>query len=192
MSVGEVLLAAFVGYCLQLKLSAPELWKFISQKSLRKQLVKWKKTLQMLQAVADKAEEKQLTDQTVIMWLHDLRELAYDIEDSLDEFSTTKVRKQIGGITSLWPDTYDRVAKLGLQRNQQGPSTNLWQRTESRCLPNGAGMFGRDEDTKKILELILHNATNHDASFDVIPIVGKAGAGKPTYACSGCTQPQSC
>ncbi|KAJ6945235.1 hypothetical protein NC651_000319 [Populus alba x Populus x berolinensis] len=82
MSAGEVFLAAFVGI-LFTKLSAPELWKFINKKSFQKELVKWRRTLQMLQAVLNEADEKQLTDQTVRMWLHDLTNLAYDVEDIL-------------------------------------------------------------------------------------------------------------
>ncbi|KAF9688745.1 hypothetical protein SADUNF_Sadunf01G0020000 [Salix dunnii] len=218
MSVGEVFLAAFVGI-LFAKLSAPELWKFIYKKSFQKELVKWRRTLQMLQAVLNEAEEKQLTDQTVRLWLHDLRDLAYDVEDILDEFatealqpklmagdqaSTSKVQQlvtanftrlnpscvkfhgrmrcKIRGITCRLNDTCDQAAKLGLQRSPQGPSTNLWRRTQSTCLPNGAGFFGRDEDKKKILELVLQKATRHDANFDVVPIVGMGGAGKTTLA----------
>lgn len=57
--------------------------------------MKWRRTLQMLQAVLNEAEEKQLTDQTVRMWLHDLTNLAYDVEDILDEFATEALQHKL-------------------------------------------------------------------------------------------------
>nr|XP_034930585.1 putative disease resistance RPP13-like protein 1 [Populus alba] len=60
-----------------------------------KELAKWRRTLQMLQAVLKEAEEKQLTDQTVRMWLHDLTNLAYDVEDILDEFATEALQHKL-------------------------------------------------------------------------------------------------
>ncbi|KAJ6307375.1 hypothetical protein OIU76_017214 [Salix suchowensis] len=71
-----------------------------------------------------------------------------------------RMRCKIKGITFRLNETCDQAAKLGLQRVPQGPSTNLWRRTPSTCLPNGAGIFGRDEDKKKILELVLQKAAN--------------------------------
>ncbi|KAB5572974.1 hypothetical protein DKX38_000168 [Salix brachista] len=93
-----------------------------------------------------------------------------------------RMRCKIKGITFRLNETCDQAAKLGLQRVPQGPSTNLWRRTPSTCLPNGAGIFGRDEDKKKILELVLQKATSHDSNFDVVPIVGMGGAGKTALA----------
>lgn len=44
------------------------------------------------------AQEKQLTERAVKMWLDELRDLAYDVEDVLDEFTTEVLaRKLMGG-----------------------------------------------------------------------------------------------
>lgn len=40
------------------------------------------------------AEEKQLTDKTVKMWLGDLQDLAYDVEDILDDFATEALARK--------------------------------------------------------------------------------------------------
>ncbi|XP_034680491.1 putative disease resistance RPP13-like protein 1 [Vitis riparia] len=70
----------------------------------------WRNTLSHLQAVLHDAEQRQIRDEAVKMWVDDLKALAYDIEDVLDEFdmeakrcswvqgpqtSTSKVRKLI-------------------------------------------------------------------------------------------------
>ncbi|KAK3229024.1 hypothetical protein Dsin_000905 [Dipteronia sinensis] len=46
----------------------------------------------MIEAMLIDAEEKQLTDEAVKMWLDDLQDLAYDADDILDEFSTQALR----------------------------------------------------------------------------------------------------
>ncbi|KAJ6713306.1 hypothetical protein OIU79_009325 [Salix purpurea] len=86
-----------------------------------------------------------------------------------------RMRCKIKGITFRLNETCDQAAKLGLQRVPQGPSTNLWRRTPSTCLPIGAGIFGRDEDKKKILELVLQKAGSQDANFDVLELLLEDG-----------------
>ncbi|KAL9444271.1 hypothetical protein AB3S75_017453 [Citrus x aurantiifolia] len=46
------------------------------------------------EVVLSDAQEKQLTERAVKMWLDELRDLAYDVEDVLDEF-TTEVRRNL-------------------------------------------------------------------------------------------------
>ena len=51
--------------------------------------------MKIIQAVLGDAEEKQLTDRAVKMWLDDLRDLAYDMEDILDEFATEALARKL-------------------------------------------------------------------------------------------------
>ncbi|XP_056165416.1 putative disease resistance RPP13-like protein 1 [Syzygium oleosum] len=56
---------------------------------------KWEKRLIRIDHVLDDAEDKQLTgDPRVKSWLEDLRNLAYDIDDLLDEFATKLVENE--------------------------------------------------------------------------------------------------
>lgn len=41
-------------------------------------------TLLTIHAVLDDAEERQMTNKLVKVWLDELRDLAYDVEDNLD------------------------------------------------------------------------------------------------------------
>ena len=45
----------------------------------------WKRTLLKIHAVLDYAEERQMTSKLMKVWLDELRDLAYDVEDILDE-----------------------------------------------------------------------------------------------------------
>ncbi|KAI9185070.1 hypothetical protein LWI28_003866 [Acer negundo] len=67
----------------------------------------------MIQAVLSDAEEKQLTDRVVKMWLDDLRDLAYDVEDILDELATqaSELTLVIGHQTYIIPACF---TSLGL------------------------------------------------------------------------------
>jgi len=51
-------------------------------------LNKWGKMLDTINAVLDDAEDKHLSGNGLVkLWLDDIRDLAYDMEDLLDEFA---------------------------------------------------------------------------------------------------------
>ncbi|XP_044489245.1 putative disease resistance protein At3g14460 [Mangifera indica] len=85
--VAELFLSAFLQVLFD-RLASRELLKFAFQEGVGSKLKKWRKTLKMIEAVLNDAEEKQLTDTAVKLWLDDLKDLAYDVEDILDEFAT--------------------------------------------------------------------------------------------------------
>ena len=85
--VGEAVLSAFIETLFD-KLASSDLLRFASQEEIFDDIKKWEKTLLKLHAVLGDAEEKQLTSRLVKLWLDDLRDLAYDVEDILDEFAT--------------------------------------------------------------------------------------------------------
>ncbi|KAG6625384.1 hypothetical protein CIPAW_16G092400 [Carya illinoinensis] len=70
------------------RLLSSNLLKFARREGLREELEKWRLTMERIREVLDDAEEKQQTKKTVKAWLDDLRDLAYDMEDLLDEFTT--------------------------------------------------------------------------------------------------------
>ncbi|PRQ55011.1 putative P-loop containing nucleoside triphosphate hydrolase, leucine-rich repeat domain, L [Rosa chinensis] len=96
MAVGEIFLAAFLQVLLD-RLTPREFpGYFGSLGGVRKKLQKWRGTLSAIAAVLSDAEEKQLTNMAVDLWLNDLRHLAYDIDDLLNTFSNEMLeRKQL-------------------------------------------------------------------------------------------------
>ncbi|KAF7849439.1 hypothetical protein BT93_L0796 [Corymbia citriodora subsp. variegata] len=86
MAIGEIFLGSFFQVLLD-KLASMGLdyvqWEGISTTLLHK----CKGILETINAVLDDAEDKQLNgDRSVKLWLDDVRDLAYDMEDLLDEF----------------------------------------------------------------------------------------------------------
>ena len=86
-------------------LKSSDLLNFARESGVSKELGKWETMLKTIYAVLDNAEEQQWTNDSVKIWFNDLRNLAYDVEDILDEFNTklraeskaspSKVRKLI-------------------------------------------------------------------------------------------------
>ncbi|KAB2006746.1 hypothetical protein ES319_D11G368800v1 [Gossypium barbadense] len=64
-------------------------------KQLRPQLKQWQSILPDIQAVLDDAEEKQIKNEGVKKWLEDLQDLAYDVDDILDEFAYDELRLKL-------------------------------------------------------------------------------------------------
>lgn len=94
MAVGEIFLAAFLQVLFE-KLMSADLLSFARSEGVHKKLSRWSSTLTAIQAVLSDAGEKQLTSKAVKLWLDDLRDLAYDMEDTLDKFSTELLRRKI-------------------------------------------------------------------------------------------------
>ena len=90
--------------------------------------------LQIIQAVLENAEKRQVTDAAVKLWLEKFKDTSYNMDDVLDEWNTTSIKKRIQkeekeeeiaenahvlkkvcfSIPSI-PSWFSRVEKLGLR-----------------------------------------------------------------------------
>ncbi|KAL6327447.1 hypothetical protein AAG906_019760 [Vitis piasezkii] len=92
--VGEAILSSALELLFD-KLGSSELLKFARQENVIGELDNWRDELLIIDEVLDDAEEKQITRKSVKKWLNDLRDLAYDMEDVLDEFTTELLRRRL-------------------------------------------------------------------------------------------------
>ncbi|KAL3516435.1 hypothetical protein ACH5RR_023337 [Cinchona calisaya] len=76
------------------RLASGVLQSFARQQGIRAELKKWSKTLLLIQSVIVDAEDKQITDQPIKLWLESLRDLAYDLDDVVDEITTEALREK--------------------------------------------------------------------------------------------------
>ena len=67
------------------KLISGDLMKLARSEGIDSQLKKWKNSLQLIQVVLADAGQKHITQKPLELWLHDLQDLAYDIDDVLDD-----------------------------------------------------------------------------------------------------------
>ncbi|XP_022866622.1 putative disease resistance protein At3g14460 [Olea europaea var. sylvestris] len=94
MAIGEVFIGALITVLLE-KLVSGELMKFLHGVGIDSQLKEWRKKLLMMEAVLTDAENKQTTNGAVKEWLKDLEDLAYDLDDLVDELNTEATRRKI-------------------------------------------------------------------------------------------------
>ncbi|TYG96708.1 hypothetical protein ES288_A11G373500v1 [Gossypium darwinii] len=92
--IGEAALSVFLEL-LGVKLLDSALNFVADHKQLHPQLKQWQSMLPDIQAVLDNAEEKQIKNEGVKKWLEDLQDLAYDVDDILDEFAYEELRLQL-------------------------------------------------------------------------------------------------
>lgn len=77
------------------KLASPILREFGFQWGIDTELRKLGGTLSKIQAVVGDAEQRQIRDAAVKMWVDDLKDLAFDADDVLGEFATEALRLRL-------------------------------------------------------------------------------------------------
>ncbi|KAL9429691.1 hypothetical protein AB3S75_031501 [Citrus x aurantiifolia] len=92
--IGEAVLSASVELLIK-KLASQGLELFTRHKKLKADFIEWKNMLEMIQAVLADAEDRQTREKSVKMWLDNLQNLAYDVQDVLDELETEALRREL-------------------------------------------------------------------------------------------------
>ncbi|XP_039163592.1 putative disease resistance RPP13-like protein 1 [Eucalyptus grandis] len=94
MPIAELFLSAFLQVLFD-RLASRELLSFARREGIDVLLKKWEEMLVSINQVLDDAEDRQLNgDGGVNSWLKTLRDLAYDIEDLLDEFAIESAKNK--------------------------------------------------------------------------------------------------
>jgi len=150
--------------------------------------------LDMIKAVLEDAEKKQFTDRSIKVWLQDLKDAVYVLDDILDEcsikssqlrkFTSLKFRHKIGNrleeIKGRLDDIADRRNKFSLQTGvtlRESPNEVAEWRQTSAFITEPE-VFGREDDKEKIIKFLLTQAKDSDLS--IYPVSGLGGLGKTT------------
>ena len=183
-------------------LTSPELLEFLNQDQAQADLKKWKTMLLKIRAILYGAKEKQMTSRAVKIWLDELRDLAFDVEDVSDKFanealqhklnaehSTRKEPMLIPACVSFNPSSVmfstnmrSKIKEINIRLQESVTQQNYLElryydggRTKTARLPttflvNEGHVYGRDEDKKAIVNLLL-SAGSSDSQLSMIPIL---------------------
>ncbi|XP_028059571.1 putative disease resistance RPP13-like protein 1, partial [Camellia sinensis] len=219
MPVAEIFLSASVKLLFE-KMSSFASSKLPSFEGVDTQLTNWTNMLSQIQALLIDAEEKQMQHLAVNLWLDDLEDLAYDLDDLVDEFATEalqhklkakppqassskvwnliphfkprdvmfnfKMKSKIEEINTRLHNSFQQCLKLNLVKIVGPPTpTKTWQRPDSTSIiddPRVCGVYGREHDQSRIIELLVKGDVSNHSNVGIIPIVGMGGIGKTTLA----------
>ena len=173
-------------------------------------LGRFEKTLSTVKAVLLDAEEQQVHNQELTVWLGQLKEVFYDAQDVLDEFecealrrqvvemqgsTTRKVRRFFSSSNSLVFRTKmaHKVKEIRARLDEVAADRakfHLSPRSDDRHVVRGREMsysfvqpsdvIGRDQEKEKIVEHLMDPSDGQ--SISVVPVVGIGGLGKTALA----------
>ncbi|KAL0907616.1 hypothetical protein M5K25_022035 [Dendrobium thyrsiflorum] len=86
------------------------------QESLMEDVSRLSRMLQRIQALLDEAEEREVHDKQTQLWLSELRKVAYDAEDILDQFDYQIIKTQVEGMAA----TVEKPSPKGKQVDDDG------------------------------------------------------------------------
>lgn len=189
------------------KLASPILMNLRLFSDYNKEFEKLKSTLPVIQAVIEEAEEQQLKDKKVKVWLRELKNVAYDIDDLLDELTTQILQKETKK-KKVWVkklslkslsnhyvmprklkqirEKLDQVARE--MSNFQFTNRVVYERSETierrQTGPyvDESQVFGRTKDVQVIVDILTVDTTENQNNVSVLPIVGIGGIGKTTVS----------
>ncbi|KAM0069297.1 putative P-loop containing nucleoside triphosphate hydrolase, leucine-rich repeat domain superfamily [Helianthus debilis subsp. tardiflorus] len=192
------------------KLTDEAFKKFARSQKIHSELKELGSTLSQIQALLNDASHKEITDESVRLWLNSLQHLAYDIDDVLDEVATEAMHREL---TPESEASTSMVRKLiptcctnfslshRLSPKLDSITTQLQQLYKAKAglglivkdekpKNNNRGnetslleseVIGRESEKEKLLNKLLQDEPCKE-NFSLLPIVGMGGVGKTTLA----------
>ncbi|PRQ57458.1 putative P-loop containing nucleoside triphosphate hydrolase, leucine-rich repeat domain, L [Rosa chinensis] len=175
------------------RVASPVLQKLADIWDMKDNLQSLQHALVMVQAILEDAEEQQLTNKAVRLWLLKLKNAAHDADDLLD-FVTAKGKDKwtLAISKSIDADkvrkmllTLEMTVKEGLLKfNFREPGTVDRQsdKRETSSFVMESEIYGRADDKENLVKLLLSSECHQDGYAMCIPIIGIGGIGKTTLA----------
>ncbi|XP_030940154.1 putative disease resistance protein RGA3 [Quercus lobata] len=130
----------------------------------KEELCKLQVSLTKIQAVIHDAEKRQISDESVKIWLLELKDVAYEADNVLDEFGYEILCQKV--------ESQKRKKRVF----EPNPQDRFGQETDSFI--DDSEVVGRGDDVLKIVNLLI--GANNQRVISVAPIVGMAGLGNTT------------
>ncbi|KAL5537734.1 hypothetical protein UlMin_045813 [Ulmus minor] len=134
----------------------------------------------MVEESIEYAEELETTNIFVKNWLGRLKPIVHDSQVLVREGNTispihaSKVKSAL--------DELEKTMLAGLQLKLETPVQEEWERRETSSFVVESEVYGREEEKREIVELLLSAEANPGGEVSCVVITGIAGLGKTTLA----------
>ncbi|BBG99122.1 hypothetical protein Prudu_008713 [Prunus dulcis] len=160
---------------------------------VEKEVAKLTSNFKTIEVVLNNAEERQVKEVDVRQWLERLKDVSYEMDDLLDEWSTEILKQQIQqtkkssnlrrDIAVKIKELNERLALIVSERqnyNFQYTKREIEQIERQKSSSFVDKTFGRVDEKDKVVEKLLSGSGQGGATCLVIPIIGMGGIGKTT------------
>nr|XP_028962329.1 putative disease resistance protein RGA3 [Malus domestica] len=143
--------------------------------------------LRAIQAVLEDAEQRQVKEASMRIWLDQLKNISFQMVDVLDEWNTNMLRQQVEkqereGENAPVPEKKRRKRnKYGFQHIERGIQ-ELPERQKTSSFVVVSEVFGREKEKDNLITKLLSDGGEDRRGLLIIPILGMGGAGKTTLA----------
>ncbi|KAJ0860699.1 putative P-loop containing nucleoside triphosphate hydrolase, leucine-rich repeat domain superfamily [Helianthus annuus] len=185
--------------------------KFARSQEIDSKLNDLKITLTQIKALLNDASHKEITNESVRLWLNSLQHLAYDIDDILDDVATEAIHRELtqesGSVISkvrklMVPSFFTKFSLSQSLHDKLDSITTQLQQLEKQKSDLGlivrddkpksssrrdetslleSDVVGREGEKEKLINKLLQDEPSKQ-NFVIVPIVGMGGVGKTTLA----------
>ncbi|KAK1441543.1 hypothetical protein QVD17_07528 [Tagetes erecta] len=207
----ETVASALLGVVFE-KLADESFKKLARSRKIHLELNELQSTLSQIKALLNDASHKEVSDESVGLWLNSLQHLAYDIDDVLDDVATEAMHHELthesGAITNkvrklIVPTCCINLSLSHRLHHKLDDINKKLQSLENRKVDLGlivkdgkqkninrgnetslleSYVVGREGEKEKLIKKLLEDESSNNGNFSILPIVGMGGIGKTTLA----------
>nr|XP_028962326.1 disease resistance protein RGA2 [Malus domestica] len=149
--------------------------------------------LRAIQAVLEDAEQRQVKEANVRIWLDQLKDISFQMVDVLDEWNTDMLRQQVEkqereGENVPVPEKKKKLSVIDEQRKRYGFQPiergiqELPERQKTSSFVVVSEVFGREKEKDILITKLMSDGGEDRRGLLIIPILGMGGMGKTTLA----------